>query len=306
MSVEPVSGGILVLSWLVLCHLLADFVLQPGWVATRKFGRGPAAWRALGIHVAIVTAVAASIVLVYGLPGIAFVLVTGVTHLVIDRAKVELTLRMDTPRAGTTAVATPPDPSGIPTDGVSTDADETPELIAGWSPMPGVWFLLDQVAHLAVLVLAWAALLATAEPLGWWQDLVSRIASHEDGTLVGRVVLVAIVGTALVIANVRAGNMFVGTLVRAPRPPVVDDARTSDGPSVARIGATIGVIERVLIAALVLAGGVATIGLVIAAKTLARFRQLDDRVFAEYYLLGTLASVAFAVITSLIAAQVLR
>jgi hypothetical protein len=46
---------------------------------------------------------------------------------------------------------------------------------------------------------------------------------------------------------------------------------------------------------------VATIGLVVAAKTLARFKQLDDREFAEYYLLGTLASVTIAVATSLIA-----
>jgi hypothetical protein len=82
---------------------------------------------------------------------------------------------------------------------------------------------------------------------------------------------------------------------------VVQDTRATDGPSVARIGATIGVIERLLIATLVLAGGVAAVGLVIAAKTIARFRQLEDRLFAEYYLLGTLASVALAVITSLIA-----
>ncbi len=302
MTPDPVSGGMLVLSWLVLCHLLADFVFQPGWVATRKFGRGPAAWRALGVHVLIVSGIAASIVLVYGLPGVGYVLVTGITHLIIDRAKVELTLRMEPSR---TIVATPPDPSGIPTEGATTDPDAATELVAGWSPMPGVWFLLDQVAHLAVLVVAWALLLASATPLAWWQDLVERIELRDDGALTGRAILLCIVIAALVIANVRAGNLFVGTLVRAPRPPVMDDVRTADGPSVARIGATIGVIERLLIAALVLAGGVATIGLVVAAKTLARFRQLDDRVFAEYYLLGTLASVAFAVITSLLALQVL-
>jgi hypothetical protein len=42
--------------------------------------------------------------------------------------------------------------------------------------------------------------------------------------------------------------------------------------------------------------------LVIAAKTLARFRQLDDRHFAEYYLVGTLASVTLALASSLLAA----
>ena len=44
-----------------------------------------------------------------------------------------------------------------------------------------------------------------------------------------------------------------------------------------------------------LTGAVAAVGFVIAAKTIARFKQLDDRGFAEYYLLGTLASVAVAV-----------
>ena len=87
------NGGVLVLSWLVLGHLLADFVLQPDHVATRKFGRGPEAWRALGMHVLIVGVVAAPIVLVYGLPGVAYVAVTVITHLLIDRTKIEATLR---------------------------------------------------------------------------------------------------------------------------------------------------------------------------------------------------------------------
>jgi hypothetical protein len=281
------NGSVLVLSWLVLAHLLADFVFQPDGVATRKFGRGPDAWRALLTHDLIVSVLAAPVILVFGIAGVAYVVVTALTHLVIDRTKIEATLRMD------------------PTPAVDA-SDEDKELVPGWSPMPGVWFLLDQVAHLLVLVLAWAFLLAGAVPLDWWHDLVVRIEATGNGEDIGRAVLGAVVLTALVVANTRAGSMFVGTLVRAPRPPVVQDVRNDDGPSVARIGATIGVIERLLIASLVLAGGIATIGLVIAAKTIARFRQLDDRLFAEYYLLGTLASVALAVVTSLIAKYALE
>jgi hypothetical protein len=71
------------------------------------------------------------------------------------------------------------------------------------------------------------------------------------------------------------------------------------GPS-ARVGATIGVLERILIVVFVLTGSEAAVGFVVAAKTLARFRLLDDRDFAEYYLLGTLASVAVAIATGLI------
>ena len=73
----------------------------------------------------------------------------------------------------------------------------------------------------------------------------------------------------------------------------------------ARIGATIGALERLLIVVFVLAGAEAAVGLVIAAKTIARFKQLDDRGFAEYYLLGTLASVSVAILSGLVAKAVL-
>jgi hypothetical protein len=69
----------------------------------------------------------------------------------------------------------------------------------------------------------------------------------------------------------------------------------------ARIGATIGALERLLIVAFVLVGAEAAVGFVIAAKTIARFKQLDDRGFAEYYLLGTLASVSVALASAIIA-----
>ncbi|HEY4190880.1 MAG TPA: DUF3307 domain-containing protein, partial [Candidatus Limnocylindrales bacterium] len=86
----------------------------------------------------------------------------------------------------------------------------------------------------------------------------------------------------------------------APAPQV---AVPSGAP--ARIGATIGALERLLIVAFMLTGAEAAVGFVIAAKTIARFKQLDDRGFAEYYLLGTLASVAVAISTSLVALGVL-
>ena len=68
----------------------------------------------------------------------------------------------------------------------------------------------------------------------------------------------------------------------------------------ARVGSTIGVLERILIIVFVLTGTDVAIGFVVAAKTLARFKLLDDRAFAEYYLLGTLASVAVAIGTALV------
>ena len=43
---------LLTLAWLLLAHLVADFVLQTDPMAIAKFGTGPEAWRALAAHVA--------------------------------------------------------------------------------------------------------------------------------------------------------------------------------------------------------------------------------------------------------------
>ena len=59
-------------------------------------------------------------------------------------------------------------------------------------------------------------------------------------------------------------------------------------------GYLIGVLERVIILTLGLNGQIGAIGFVLAAKSLARFNQLNDKSFAEKYIVGTLLSVAIA------------
>lgn len=74
-----------------------------------------------------------------------------------------------------------------------------------------------------------------------------------------------------------------------------DEDRTAGAIDIAR-GRTIGALERGLAFTLVLLGEYSAIGWIIAAKSLARFRALDDREFAEYFLIGTLASLLLAVL----------
>jgi hypothetical protein len=59
-------------------------------------------------------------------------------------------------------------------------------------------------------------------------------------------------------------------------------------------GKTIGILERALIFIFVSTGNLSSIPFIVTAKSLARFRQLNDRDFAEYYLIGTLFSVLIA------------
>src|SRR2546426_1073385 len=68
-----------------------------------------------------------------------------------------------------------------------------------------------------------------------------------------------------------------------------DEDRNAGAVDIAR-GRTIGVLERALAVTLVLLGQYGALGLIVAAKSLARFKALEDREFAEYFLIGTLAS----------------
>lgn len=67
-----------------------------------------------------------------------------------------------------------------------------------------------------------------------------------------------------------------------------------------RIGNIIGKLERIIIATLVLCGQYGAIGFVLTAKSIARFRQLEDQQFAEKYLVGTLTSTAIALIATIV------
>ena len=77
-----------------------------------------------------------------------------------------------------------------------------------------------------------------------------------------------------------------------------DEDRTAGAIDVAR-GRTVGSLERALALTLVLLGEYSAVGWIIAAKSLARFKQLEDREFAEYFLVGTLASFLLAVLVGL-------
>ena len=293
----------IVIAWLLLAHLLADFVFQTRHMAVDKFGHGPRAWNALLSHVAVVALSLVPVVAIFGIPGLLFLVVSTLAHLVIDRAKIVLTRGAEASAIHAARASDAPEASAATLGGA-------------WTPIPGALFIADQLAHLVVLFLAWLAFIAGTDPLPWVSGAVQALMGPMDPALFHRVVLGVVVVADLLLVNVRAASLFVATLVQ---PETVVTGRPGDEggeatdtrqmhqgmASPAKLGATIGILERLVVVSLVLAGQAAAIGLVVAAKTLARFKQLDDRRFAEYYLLGTLASVAVALITGLVALSVL-
>jgi len=60
-------------------------------------------------------------------------------------------------------------------------------------------------------------------------------------------------------------------------------------------GKLIGIIERILMFYFVIDGNLTSIGFILAAKSFTRFKELDDKNFAEYVLIGTLLSTFLAI-----------
>jgi hypothetical protein len=65
-------------------------------------------------------------------------------------------------------------------------------------------------------------------------------------------------------------------------------------------GKVIGMLERGIILTFGLLGEYGAISFVFVAKSMARFKQLEQRQFAEYYLIGTLLSFFFALVVAII------
>lgn len=66
------------------------------------------------------------------------------------------------------------------------------------------------------------------------------------------------------------------------------------------VGSVIGKLERILTVILVLCNEIGAIGFVLTAKSIARYKQLDNQSFAEKYLVGTLSSTSIAIIAALL------
>jgi len=88
-------------------------------------------------------------------------------------------------------------------------------------------------------------------------------------------------------------------LLRLKVAPTSATGEQDPGGRELRRGKMIGIVERLLIYYFVLTANLAAIGFVLAAKGFTRFRELDNRDFAEYVLIGTLLSAGGAILVGI-------
>lgn len=80
-----------------------------------------------------------------------------------------------------------------------------------------------------------------------------------------------------------------------PKEVNIANEDSEDQEEIIKIGMWIGILEREIILMLGLLGQYGAIGFVLAAKSLARYKQLEKKAFAEKYLVGTLLSALIAI-----------
>lgn len=145
-------------------------------------------------------------------------------------------------------------------------------------------FLADQVAHILVLLVGWGLLdpsFLTVPPT------VVVIAGAD------RLPWAAITTGALYLSAFAFAHVGGNTIVRGVLP---DDGPAPDpGDDDLEVGHLIGSLERWIILLLGFAGMWQAVAIVVALKSIARFEELKQRPFAEYFLVGTLTSVLVAI-----------
>jgi hypothetical protein len=245
---------------LALCaHLLGDFLLQTRGMVTAK--NAGRLWPLLkhGVIITVVTWLATHC---YGLKAAFFyALLIGLSHLLIDTTKSCL----EKGKSGGTKL---------------------------------LLFLFDQGLHLFTLFVFFP-LFPTSDPdphvISFYQRLQPATPvlarsfppalpywSLEKSLWIIVVYLAAVFGGAVLITRILAW------LTDQPQP---EKGR--------RLSNAIGIMERLILITLVVTDAIAAMGFVLAAKSLARYQELNDREFAEYYLVGTLTSFSLALLAGL-------
>jgi hypothetical protein len=148
-------------------------------------------------------------------------------------------------------------------------------------------FLMDQLCHIAVIIVLWYILFVKSAEWACWEMMCSAN------------VWVVIMAYLLIL---KPSSIFLSLFL---------DKWTPDSQNIQSLpnaGQWIGYIERVLILTFVLIGSFEGVGFLLAAKSVFRFGELNKAQeirTTEYVLIGTLASFAIAILIGIVVSYVL-
>lgn len=158
------------------------------------------------------------------------------------------------------------------------------DLIKSYWPDRLIYFFLDQLLHLSVIVCCWMVTFSVRPD---WNAIQAFY--HNNNFWV--------YATAGFFLTYPAGIIVAkATSTWAQQIP----PSSVPGQSLAKAGTYIGIIERLIICVLVYKGQYEAIGLLITAKSILRYNGNNEEVKTEYLLVGTLISIMMAIGTGLL------
>ncbi|MGN0350847.1 MAG: DUF3307 domain-containing protein [Roseburia sp.] len=151
-------------------------------------------------------------------------------------------------------------------------------------------FLIDQALHIMVLLLC-VYIVRQQCCFQMKNELMINGMNVRNCIVVALAVLVCWKPAAIFVSLVF--KIIPETIEQANQTMKVNENIETEG---VKIGSWIGILEREIILMLGLMGQFGAIGFVLTAKSLARFKQLENKSFAEKYLVGTLLSAFIAIL----------
>lgn len=253
-------------------HLWGDFYLQSNKLAEdKKSADRKTSLTALGIH-SLVYLVAMYVIMAIttGSLTLSFlpVLIIGVTHGIIDCLKIRI------------------------------EKKDTRLEKYEW-----ISFAVDQLIHISILYVVDCIWDMHAD-FTWLPDQIEYFIMQYENILT-ILIAVLICGKPAAIVVSLVFKMIPNTMEKAAKNTCTqkgtplseqDLQEEHQAKEEVQIGSWIGILEREIMLLLALIGQYGAIGFVLTAKSLARFKQLENKAFAEKYLLGTLLSSLIALL----------
>ena len=146
----------------------------------------------------------------------------------------------------------------------------------------GAAYLIDQALHLSIILAVSFASAFYGEGRG------IEFLQNDIKALVGIDGFAMLSILTMLLAVLKPANVFVQKVLVTEKPDEKVKTRLKHG-------GCIGSLERFIIICMLLLGQYSAVALVFTAKSIVRFKDFEDRSFAEYYLYGTLLSVAVSI-----------
>lgn len=159
-------------------------------------------------------------------------------------------------------------------------------------------FITDQLIHISIIVI----FISDLNIKNISNLLISIISNYpynigmlDRWLIVGTIFLSCTWGTGIFIRKyIQAINLKVYRKLIDKKLVIVKSVKETDIGS-PNGGFTIGILERIFIILVMAIGQPSMVGFVLTAKSIARFKKMDDSNFAEYFIIGTFISFILAI-----------